>query len=106
MLLKAGAEVNAKSDHGGTPLHVAALGGHAVVVTVLLKAGAEVEAKHRGGWSPLHAAASNSERAIRIGSIHGQRAPSIPARSCMGWLYRCDAAPWAATRGVALASVR
>jgi ankyrin repeat protein len=56
-LLKAGAGVNAMSDDGSTPLHWAAEGGSAELVTMLLKAGAEVNAMSNVGWTPLHSAA-------------------------------------------------
>ncbi len=81
ILLKAGANVNAKDkynltplplaalDHvrtgswlgwpgGETPLHQAADRGHTEVVKILLKAGAKVNAKENRGNTPLHSAVS------------------------------------------------
>ncbi len=58
LLLKAGADVNAKNTNGMTPLHGAAqMNPSPAVLEVLLKAGADVNAKNPGGWTPLHAAA-------------------------------------------------
>ncbi len=59
--LKAGADVNARTKNGFTPLHRAA--EHSTtpaVVTVLVKAGADVNARTKIGWTPLYVAARNS----------------------------------------------
>jgi ankyrin repeat protein len=58
ILITHGAHVNAINSDGDTALHVAALHGHANVITYLIKtAGADVNACNNGGVSPLHKAA-------------------------------------------------
>ena len=49
--------VDAKAEHGWTPLHFAAGKGRKKVVKVLLDAGADVDAEIEGGLTPLHYAA-------------------------------------------------
>lgn len=51
--LEAGADVAARDDDGLTPLHTAALNGHAEVVETLLDSGADVEARNDRGSTPL-----------------------------------------------------
>ena len=51
-------DANARSANGRTPLHYAAQGEKAALVTALAGAGADVNARdERGGWTPLHLAA-------------------------------------------------
>lgn len=54
MLLASKAEVNAKNDHGATPLHLAAAYGHKSVAELLLANKAEVNASDGNGLTPLH----------------------------------------------------
>ena len=63
-LLNKGAQVNARSKGGFTPLHDAALNGHVEAIRVLLEAGADVNARAEDGDTPLHQATRHVE-AIR-----------------------------------------
>ena len=53
MLLDAGADPNAKSASGGTPLHTAAFTGNLAVLEMLLEAKADASARDREGRSAL-----------------------------------------------------
>ena len=52
-LIANGADVNAKNEIGGTPLHTAAHYNAAEVAKLLIANGAEVNAKQKEGWTPL-----------------------------------------------------
>ena len=60
--LAAGADVNAKSKFGRTPLHHAAYFGHKEVAELLIAEGADVNAKDDDGATPLDLAARESPR--------------------------------------------
>jgi len=51
--LAAGTDVNAKTDQGWIPLHLAALGGYKEIVELLISKGADVNAKDDIGRTPL-----------------------------------------------------
>ena len=55
-LIAAGADVHAKAENGGTPLHFARSGD---VVNALIAAGADVHARGKNGATPLHLARSS-----------------------------------------------
>jgi len=56
MLLEAGADPNAQSASGGTPLHTAAFTGNIPVIQMLLAAGADPEVQDHKGHTPLDTA--------------------------------------------------
>jgi len=60
MLLDAGADPNARSASGGTPLHTAGFTGSMPVTEMLLTAGADPEATDARGLTPLDHARDNS----------------------------------------------
>jgi len=60
MLLDAGADPNARSASGGTPLHTAGFTGSMPVTEMLLAAGADPEATDARGLTPLDHARDNS----------------------------------------------
>jgi ankyrin repeat protein len=57
-LLRAGADVNVKNQHGWTPLHWAGIKGHVQVFQALREHGADIEVKSPSGKTPLHFACS------------------------------------------------
>jgi ankyrin repeat protein len=64
LLLEKGAELEAKTTYGQTPLSRAAGNGHEAVVKLLLEKGAELETKDKNGWTPLSCAAKNGHEAV------------------------------------------
>ena len=71
VLLKNGADVNAKNKDGDTPLHHAARNSNYNTVEVLLKNGADVNAKNKNGDTPLHWAEKESMK--RLLRRHGEK---------------------------------
>ncbi len=61
--LAAGADVNAKTGGGVTPLHDAAF-GHKEIAELLIDKGADVDAQDVNGWTPLHSTAYEGHRGI------------------------------------------
>ena len=62
--LEAGADVNAQSDGGVTPLHGAVMFGHNEIVELLIAEGADVNAKAEGGSTPLQGAVVGGSKEI------------------------------------------
>jgi ankyrin repeat protein len=53
--VRAGADVNAKTElDGTTPLHKASTNGHSQVIKELIEHGADIEATTQSGWISLH----------------------------------------------------
>jgi ankyrin repeat protein len=64
-LLSVGADVNAKTNYGWTPLHAACEKGHVQVVSKFLDHdGADVDAKDYSDWTPLHLACLRGHVAV------------------------------------------
>jgi ankyrin repeat protein len=66
MLLQSGADKDAKTVNGNTPLHAAAYHGSHEVVQLLLEAGADKDAQFRGGVTPLHHAARQGHIGVAL----------------------------------------
>jgi len=64
LLLRSGAQVNARDASEQTPLHLAAWHGYRDVVRVLLDRGADPNARDKGGETPLHGTARGYELAL------------------------------------------
>lgn len=64
LLLAGGADVNAKTGNGQTPLHAAANAGTAAMVELLLANGAAVNLQDNTGRAPLHVAADRGQKDI------------------------------------------
>ncbi|CAG01081.1 unnamed protein product, partial [Tetraodon nigroviridis] len=65
--------VNSCNVHGFTPLHVAALHGHSLLVRLLLRHGAAINARTNHSATPLHLASQNSHvqvSTILLGGTH------------------------------------
>ena len=84
-LLASEGTVNAFSDDGWTPLHLAAFFGHPKVVELLLAHAADVAARSRNanGNTPLHAALAANQR-IAAGLLIGGGA-DVNAGDAAGW---------------------
>jgi ankyrin repeat protein len=65
-LLRAGADIEAKTALGWTPLQLASVMGHSQVVKEFLYHGADAEAKDRSFFTPLHFACYNGHVAVVI----------------------------------------
>jgi len=59
LLIAKGAGVNAKTGIGRTPMHTAAMTGHKEIVELLIAKGADVNSKDKSGYTPLHGAATD-----------------------------------------------
>jgi hypothetical protein len=76
-LLRKGANVNARTENGITPLHWAAFWGHVDFVRLLLDHGADVNARGYNGWTPLHFAALQGRAGVARLLLERGADPSI-----------------------------
>jgi hypothetical protein len=84
LLLRHGADPNAKNEGGWTPLHYAAYEGHVNVVRLLLEHGADPTVKNKDGDTPLDIARAGGHREVvsLIEEFHIE-----------GWLGRREGSP-------------
>ena len=66
LLLRAGADVDARGNIGGTPLHTASGSGRVPAAKVLIAAGANLEARSRQGTTPLRSAIAYGQRELAL----------------------------------------
>ena len=59
-------DIQAKDQHGNSPLHIASSYSNIETIRVLLAHSAEIEAKDNSGWSPLHLACLTDSEADRL----------------------------------------
>jgi ankyrin repeat protein len=64
LLLKSGADVNAKADCDLTPLHMAAKYGHKETAALLIKYGADIDARFKDSITPLFFAEEGGHKEI------------------------------------------
>lgn len=64
LLIRYGADVNARNFREQTPLHIAAFFKHELVATPIVAQMADVNAKDRDGNTPLHVAALHQSKAV------------------------------------------
>jgi ankyrin repeat protein len=84
-LIDQGAAVNAYSDDGWTPIHLAAFFGHPKIAELLLAHAADVTARSRNanGNTPLHAALAANQKLV-AGLLIGSGA-DLNAADAAGW---------------------
>lgn len=67
VLLKNNVDIEASSDGGVKPLHLAAMGDHTQTMRLLIKKGANIEPRDSHGLTPLLlAACQGKEQAVRL----------------------------------------
>ncbi|MGA9666829.1 MAG: ankyrin repeat domain-containing protein [Gallionella sp.] len=59
LFLESGVDINARDEHGWTPLMISTFNGREQVALLLIHSGADVNAKDTAGYGPLHWAAFN-----------------------------------------------
>jgi len=64
LLIAKGADVNAKTKYGTTPLHTASDSGYKEIAELLIAKGADVNAKDEGGGTPLYSAAQDGHTEV------------------------------------------
>ncbi len=83
LLLQAGADPNAPSDFGSTPLHSGVQNSNPVVTSHLLAAGADPNAMNNEGYTPLHFAHLNPNARVTVRLLEAGGDPE--ALSNDGW---------------------
>jgi ankyrin repeat protein len=93
-LIKAGANVNAKNEHGATAMSLAAATGNTTIIERLLKAGADPDSPHADGQTALMVIArSTNVKAARLLLDHGANVNAVEQQR------KQTALMWAAAQG-------
>ena len=76
--LRAGGDPDARDNNGFTPLHTAAVKGHAAVIAALLEAGADPNVQsYDYGHTPLHRAAQHGNVAMVMALLEAGADPNV-----------------------------
>jgi ankyrin repeat protein len=75
--------LNVKGGREETPMHAAAFGGYAAIMSLLLEHGIHVDTRDDGGSTPLHRASLNGN--VEAGQFLLDRGADINARTHDGW---------------------
>jgi hypothetical protein len=87
LLIRHGANVNARGDAGLTPLHEAANNGHVEIVDLLLKSGADLESESDSRLKPLHLCTPGRvSRCAEVAQLLLKRGAQVDLHSAMGLL--------------------
>lgn len=92
VLIKHGADVNAKSNYGFTALMEAAGRGHTEIVDALIKSGADVNAKDNDGWTALMEAANAKVAELLIKHGADVNAKENDGETALMWAYNAEVA--------------
>ncbi len=84
LLLKNGANIEAKDDKERTPLMYASSSNAKEVVEVLLKNGANIEAKVSNGWTPLFFPLITNSKEVEVVDVLLKNGANIEARDIYG----------------------
>jgi hypothetical protein len=82
VLISNGAKVNAKSNDGLTPLHVAVYHGKIEIINLLVSKGADIDARDNNGFTPLHMAVGRGN--IEIAKILVGKGSNVYAKGNQG----------------------
>lgn len=83
LLIKKGADVNARDKDQSTPLHLAAANGNTGIAKLLTEKGADVNCRDKDAWTPLHWAAAAGKG--EIAKLLIEKGADVYARDGLNW---------------------